>query len=425
MTPLRAAVARHASRGRRTTRPLLLLLILGLLAGCGSANATHSSTTASVRANGAATAPANSSAAPVPAHSAAASTPAASTCAATVADTLSEVAGRIYHEAATGGDVAQATHRVVSSSALASAIDSGNAAAARSALQALMLGQIVRVQVLRGGHVFAQAGSGAAIAPARGAIPGTNATYVLSTQAAHSYEEVVHQVTGAKVLLIPGAPPTATAGYEATTLTGSAYPRGTLHITLLVPTATLHCPGPAAQTRVETLGHVGELIYGEELHSPDVAKTIRHIESSSAFQHAVATRNAAATRAAIVGFFREHIHVVRVRVSTDAGLLVDVGGPYVLAPVKGTVRSGGKTVGEFEMAIQDDAGYLKLAHLFTGAEVLMRTSGRQVMGTLTPGPASVPDRGQVSYGGRTYEAYSFTGTAFPEGPLRISLLLAG
>ena len=34
------------------------------------------------------------------------------------------------------------------------------------------------------------------------------------------------------------------------------------------------------------------------------------------------------------------------------------------------------------MAIQDDAGYLKLAHLFTGAEVLMRTGGRQVMGTL-------------------------------------------
>jgi hypothetical protein len=416
---------------RRSGRLLSLLLAIGLLAGCGSANATHSSTTASaratgsatVRATGAATAPTSSSTVPVPASSATASTPAASTCAVPVADTLREVAGRIYHEAATGTDVAQAVHRVVSSSALASAIDSGNAAAARLALRALMLGQIVRVQVLRGKHVFAQSGSGAAIAPARGAIPGTKATYVLSTQAAHSYEEVVHQVTGARVLLRSGAPPTATTGYEATTLTGSSYPRGTLHITLLVPTATLRCPGPAAQTRVETLGHVGELIYREELHSPDVAKTIRHIEASSAFQHAVATRNAAATRAAIVGFFREHIHVVRVRVNTSAGLLVDVGGPYVLAPVKGTVRSGGRVVGRFEMAIQDDAGYLKLAHLFTGAEVLMRTGERQVMGTLSPGPASVPDRGTVSYGGRTYEAYSFTGTAFPSGPLRISLLL--
>ncbi len=109
--------------------------------------------------------------------------------------------------------------------------------------------------------------------------------------------------------------------------------------------------------------------------------------------------------------------------TVDGHLLVDQGGPFVLAPVRGTVRSGGKTVGQFEMAIQDDAGYLKLARLFTGAEVLMRRGASQVMGTLSPGPATVPDRGPVSYGGRTYEAYSFTGEAFPTGPLRISLLL--
>jgi hypothetical protein len=88
------------------------------------------------------------------------------------------------------------------------------------------------------------------------------------------------------------------------------------------------------------------------------------------------------------------------------------------------VRSGGRVVGQFEMAIQDDAGYLRLAHLFTGAEILMRTGGRQVMGTLSPGPTTVPDHGPVSYGGRAYEAYSFTGEAFPSGPLRLSLLLA-
>lgn len=424
-------------------RLLSLLALVGLLAGCGSAGATH---TATASPAGAAPSPSDSafsaavasssssrqgpsytatSSPASPTRPAAASSPAAASCAATVASTLGEVAGRIYHEAATGADVAQATHRIVSSSALASAIDGDNAGAARAALESLMLGQIVRVEVLRGGHVFAQAGSGAAIAPTRGAIPGTGATYVLSTQAEHSYVEVVHQVTGAGVQLTTATKPIATApsGYQATALLGSAYPRGTLRITLLVPTAGLACPGSAAQTRVETLGRVGELIYQEELHSPDVTKTVRHIERSSAFQQAVATHNATAARAAIVGFFREHIHVVRVRVSTGAGLLVDVGGPYVLAPVHGTVRSGGHVVGQFEMAIQDDAGYLKLAHLFTGAEVLMREGARQVMGTLTPGPASVPDRGQVSYAGRAYEAYSFTGTAFPEGPLRISLLL--
>ena len=44
----------------------------------------------------------------------------------------------------------------------------------------------------------------------------------------------------------------------------------------------------------------------------------------------------------------------------------------MLAPVHGTLRSAGKLVGRFSFAIQDDAGYMKLAHRFTGAEVLMR-----------------------------------------------------
>ncbi len=342
-----------------------------------------------------------------------------------------------------GDDVAQAVHRIRSSPALLSAIESGDSTAARAALQALLLKQIVRVEVLRGGRPFAVAGSGPAIAPVRGTIPGTSASFVLSTQSDRSYLQVVHQVTDAQLLLLAGprllagtvsdgaagsAPNQGTmrlAGqsYQAFSLAGSVYPSGPMRIVLLAPSVSISCPGSAAQSRAETLGHVGERIYQEELHSPTVSATLAHVEQSSAFQQAVAARDPAATRAAIVGFFEQHIHVVRVRVSVAGNLLVDVGGPYVLAPVQGVVRSGGHVVGNFQMAIQDDAGYLKLAHLFTGAQVLMRTGATQVMGTLSPGPASVPDRGAVSYDGRSYEAYSFTGTAFPSGPLRMSLLL--
>ncbi len=454
MNPTPSDRGAQQRRGHRLRGVLAVLIIFGLLAGCGSANATHSTATAAgLPVSGASSGSVASTTTPAPAPA-----PATATCAATVAGTLGTVAGRIYHEAATGGDVAQAVHRMQSSSALAAAINAGNATAARAALRELLLGQIVRVEVLRGGRVFAQAGSGAAIAPVRGAIPGTSATYVLSTQADRTYLQVVHQVTGAQVLLrtgsasvapgaaggapgarrlagtiggslpanAPTAGPVTLAGksYQTVTLTGAVYPSGALRIVLLVPATAIACPGSAAQARVETLGHVGELIYEEELHSPDVQATLRHLESSSAFRRAVAAGDEAATRAAIIGFFREHIHVVRVRVTTVGGrLLVDVGGPYVLAPVHGVVRSGGRVVGHFEMAIQDDAGYLKLAHLFTGAEVLMRVGSRQVQGTLSPGPAAVPDRGTVSYGGRSYEAYSFAGVAFPNGTLRISLLL--
>lgn len=421
------------NRGRRLGRLLSVLLTVALV-GCGSAKATHSASTAPGL-------PANGSLA----RSAAASTtsPAPANCATAVASTLGTVAARVYHEAATGGNVAQAVHRVQSSSALTGAIDSANAGAARAALQALLVGQIVRVEVLRGGRVFAQAGSGPAIAPVRGSIPGTSATFILSTQSDHSYLQVVKQVTGAQVLLlagnhrlagtIGGAPPVgAPAGgpltlagqsYQSFTLPGAVYPSGPLRIVLLVPTSEISCPGSPAQTRVETLGHVGERIYEEELHSPAVTATLRHIEGSTSFQRAVAAGDAAAARTAIIGFFGQHIHVVRVRVMIGSRLLIDEGGPFVLAPVHGTLRSGGRVVGHFTMAIQDDAGYLKLARLFTGAEVLMRTGAKQVMGTLNPGPASVPDRGAVVYGGHTYQAYSFSGVAFPSGPLRISLLL--
>jgi hypothetical protein len=424
------------------------------LVGCGSAAATHNSASASATLSASST-PSGTSPRGSNTGSAIAATsttpasptaPLSANCATAVAATLGTVAARIYHEAATGGDVAQAVHRVQSSAALAAAIDSGDAATARAALQTLLLDQIARIEILHGGRVFAQAGSGAAIAPVHGSIPGTSATFILSTQPIKAYLQVVHQVTGAQVLLLGGATPDhrlagtiggslpagapaagpltlAGESYETFTLAGAVYPAGALRIVLLAPTSTISCPGPLGQVRVETLGHVGERIYQEELNSPDVAATLRSMESSTAFQHAVAAGSVTATRAAILGFFAAHIHVVRVRVTVGGRLLIDEGGPYALAPVHGTLRSSGRVVGNFEMAIQDDAGYLKLAHLFTGAEVLMRTGSRQVMGTLSPGPASVPDRGEVAYRGRTYQAYSFIGEAFPSGPLRISLLL--
>jgi hypothetical protein len=397
---------------------VLATLALGLSA-CGSAATTHAASAPAQAGHttGTSTAAATTSS-PAPGSTA---------CAATVAGTLGQVAARIYHVAATSEDVAQAAHRVQSSTALAAAIAQDNASAARAALRSLLLNQIVAIEVLRGGRPFATAGSGPAIAPVKGSIPRTVASFILSVQSDRSYIQVARQVTGARVLLLTGARAGSEghrgSNYEVVAVRGAVYPSGALRVALLVPSNAISCPASLAQARVETLGAVGERIYKEELHSAVVSATLRLLEGSQAFKHAVAQESAPAARGAIVGFFREHIHVVRVRVTVRGRVLVDVGGPYVLAPVHGTLRSRGRAIGDFEMAIQDDAGYLKLAHLFTGAEVLMRAGGRQVMGTLSPGPASVPGRGSVTYGGRSYQAYSFTGQAFPSGPLRISLLV--
>jgi hypothetical protein len=384
--------------------------------------------------------------------------PSARVCAQTVAGTIGEVATRIYREASTGENITQAVHRIVGSKALIAAINANDRIGARTALRTLLVNQIVAVRITRKGRLFTQVGGAApAIAPVESSIPKTDARFAVSTQAASSYLDVTRQVTGAHVVMLPEAGSLAArrgAGVFATTLTGlaptqlplhgpfsyrgryyevsslrgSAYPAGALRIALLVPSSSISCPSSVTQATAETLGHVGERIYKEEAGSPYVRATLRHIEADPAFLQAVATRDTHAIRAAIVSFFAAHIHVVRVRAygvapSGAQRLLYDLGGPFVLAPVHGVVRSGGRLVGRFSFAIQDDAGYLKLAHRFTGTQVLMRTNSRQVMGTLKPGPAHVPDRGLIDYRGNHYEVYSFTGTAFPSGPLRISLLL--
>jgi hypothetical protein len=377
-------------------------------------------------------------------------------CAGAVAATIGQVGARIYGSASSGTVVGQAVQRVRRSSALAAAASSGDAAATERALDGLLAGQIVRIQILVHGHQIASAGSAPAIAPVHGSIPGTDATFVLSTQAADSYLHVTRQVTGAEVVLLPGSSASSSSAarvlaatlsglpaqrvpsrgrldfhgkrYEVSSLAGSTYPSGNLRIALLVPSSSIHCPSVAAQIPVQTLGQVGERIYEEEAGSPYVRATLRHIEADSSFRQAVAARDSKAIRAAIVGLFGAHIHVVRVRAyavepSGAQRFLYDLGGPYVLAPVHGSVHSAGKLVGRFSFAIQDDAGYLRLARLFTGAEVLMRVGSKQVIGSLEPGPDSVPDHGTVEYRGKSYEAYSFTGEAFPSGPLRISLLI--
>ncbi len=442
-----------AHRSPTARRPAVLLAglvccgaaVVALLSACGSSSQSqHKPTSGNANAHG---------------HTLLdESHPSARVCAQTVAGTIGEVAMRIYREASTGENVTQAVHRVVGSRRLLTAISANDPAGARAALRALLVNQIVAVRITRKGRPFARVGSTlSAIAPVEGSIPHTDAHFVLSTQAASSYLDVTRQVTGAQVVMLPEAVSSAarpsarvfattltgpratqlplhgpfsyrSRSYEVSSLRGSAYPAGALRIALLVPSTSISCPGSVTQATVETLGHVGERIYKEEAGSPYVRATLRHIEADPAFQQAVAERDTRAIRAAIVSFFAAHIHVVRVRAygvepSGAQRLLYDLGGPFVLAPVHGSVRSGGRLVGRFSFAIQDDAGYLKLAHRFTGAQVLMRTSSRQVMGTLQPGPTQVPKRGLISYRGNHYAVYSFTGTAFPSGVLRISLLL--
>jgi hypothetical protein len=145
------------------------------------------------------------------------------------------------------------------------------------------------------------------------------------------------------------------------------------------------------------------------------------VQSDPALLRAVAARDPQATRVAIGNLLTEHI--VRLRVNVGGRLLQDVGGPYVLAPVPGVLRAGGRTIGTFVLSIQDDEGYLRLVRRLGGMYVLMYMGNTLVKNSLGPAPGSVPASGPYTYRGRSFRVFTLDATAFPSGPLRVRVLV--
>ena len=185
------------------------------------------------------------------------------------------------------------------------------------------------------------------------------------------------------------------------------------------------CGAAGAEALARTAGLVATRIYAGEVSGSETRSDQRQVEGFSPLLKAVAGGNRAAIREAVTSLVYSHTHVVRLRVTHGSSVLADVGGPYILAPVAGTLRLHGRSIGHYVLSVQDDVGYVKLSTRFIGAPVVMRAGSHPVPveGLLTPGPKSIPAHGPVTYRQTRYEAFSFNARAFPSGPLRISLLL--
>lgn len=379
--------------------------------------------------------------------------PVARDCAGATLEALEQVAHSLYEESATGRIVSQARHRLAASQALSEAVAHGDGPASMAVLRGLLRNQIVSVQIQRAGHTLARIERGKGVAPAVGQLQLGGrivGTFAVSVQGANGYAHTVSGLTASQVLVrsrgrvlastLPAASPPLRANqrqatfdgvrYRVDTFEARAFPALPVSVSLLVPSSTLtaacahtgHAIDPA-RARADAWGRVAERVYRAEHTGPKAQLILGIVERSRAFRTAVLAGDPKATRAAIIGLFRAHLHVVRVRVTRDGRLLVDVGGSRVLAPIRGVIRdAGGRVAAHFELAIQDDLGFTLLTRSFTGAQTFLRTASGQAMGTMSPGPARIPDRGAVSYRGIAYQAYSFEGEAFPSGKLRISLL---
>lgn len=189
--------------------------------------------------------------------------------------------------------------------------------------------------------------------------------------------------------------------------------------------ATTQPCGPAtAEALARTVGLVGERIYRNELGSSEVNHDKRQVETYAPLLSALERNDRKAIGEAVTSLVYSHTHVVRLRVTRGSTVLSDVGGPYILAPVGGALRRGGRTLGHYVLSVQDDLGYVKLVSRFLGVPLALGVGSHALTleGALGTPPAAIPAHGPVTYRGVAYQAFSFDAHAFPSGTLRISLL---
>jgi hypothetical protein len=165
-------------------------------------------------------------------------------------------------------------------------------------------------------------------------------------------------------------------------------------------------------------------IYSGELHGRELQIDAGHVRHFPALLAALTSGNAAAVRVAVhMIVYTPHWHIVRLRVISHGRVIADVGGPSIIAPVSGALRSRGRTIGRYVMSVQDDVGYVKLVTRFVGVPIDLYRGGSFLMGTLTPAPSLGATGTSVTVGGRNYLIHVMTMSAFPAGDLKMALLV--
>jgi hypothetical protein len=189
-------------------------------------------------------------------------------------------------------------------------------------------------------------------------------------------------------------------------------------------------PAPCGSATATTVGAVDASIvahiYANELGGSEATADVQHVTGAADLSTALAQGNQQAALAAATRIvYHRYWHIVRLRVTDRSGhLLADVGGPYVAAPVTGTISAGGHSVGHFVMSVQDDHGIVKLEWRFVGnpAAIYVGSTPVTQYGAVTF-PAGVPRGPTVTLAGITYRVETQTLAAFPTGTVSFVQLI--
>ena len=183
--------------------------------------------------------------------------------------------------------------------------------------------------------------------------------------------------------------------------------------------------GPATAATIAGVDDfVARRIYAAELSGKEAGADTAHITGSAELLAALERADQPAVYAAVHTIvYTPRWHIVRLRVLQHGRVLADVGGPDIIAPISGTLRLKGRTVGSFVMSVQDDLGYVKLVSRFIGVPIDLYRAGSFVMGTLKPPPASVSNGESLTIGQRNYQSVVLSTAAFPAGTLKVALFV--
>jgi hypothetical protein len=368
-------------------------------------------------------------------------------CAAAGASALGSIAHRVYGEAVSSEQVRVAVRFAQNSRRLARAVMHHDPGLARGAARALIAtGHVARIEVDDGRRVLADVGTPRAIAPTSGVITDSHGRSVghfrVAIQTVDGLALTIQGLTGGRVIVhgsrrgrfgnTHGLPANLPAHgelralgrpIEVVSMNVTPFDGRTLWLSVLRSRRALtrYCRRDVDETVAAVLGAVGARMYAYEASSHKVSAALERVRSDGPLVRAVLAGDARAVRHAIDALLNRHI--VRIRISGPRGMLVDVGGPHVLAPAATTMTVAGLPIGRVVLSLQDDLGYVLLAQRLLGVEVVLRQGGTQVMSTAGTPPPSIPRFGRLHSGGRNYVASSFMGQAFPTGRLRISLLV--
>src|SRR6476469_504485 len=193
----------------------------------------------------------------------------------------------------------------------------------------------------------------------------------------------------------------------ATAATGSGRPAPS--ITSARAGGSAAVADPACTAALDgTLLSVAQRVYAQASGGRNVLSVEHRFARSRALGSAVSRGDSAATRRALAPLLKAQVK--RLVVMRGSHVLARKGHTAALAPFSGMIRdASGAPVGRYRVSVAGDAGLAGIIHTLTGAGVTMTAGGRpvaRVAGTATPAAVR-----------------TFTGTACPQGALRVRLAL--